>query len=427
MSTPAFQRALVADLCHRMSESHFRLVMVIGPRQSGKTTIARQALSRLNAPNRYVAVDDPETLPVPAWTASVAANLNAVNRSSTVNTEWLVDVWARARYDAERLGEFVLVLDEIQYVRNWSATVKGLWDADRRNGSNLRVVLLGSAPMRIQQGLQESLVGRFSVLRVPHWSYQEMNLAFGVDIAQYMYFGGFPGVFAGAMRQVEGIDFASRWSEYVLEAIVNPIIDRDILAMADIRKPALMRTLVNLCSEYSGQILSFNKMLGQLTDAGNTTTLANYLQLLQSVGLFAGLQGFGGSPHRRRGTSPKLIALNPALMTSSSGYSYEQAKADRTYWGRIVESAVGAHLINTASLRTKVFYWRYRNAEVDFVLQRGPQLIGIEVAVPGSTKNTRHLVDFANQFDQARTLLVGADGISLDKFLSRPADAWFDD
>lgn len=426
MIVPIFQRPQVANLCERLTQSHLRLTMLFGPRQTGKTTIVNQALRQIDIPNQYFAVDDPQSFATPEYSTGLPADLHVLDRPQSANTRWLVETWEHARRRAERHGEFVLALDEIQHIRNWSATVKGLWDADRRTGTNLRVVLLGSAPMHIQKGLQESLVGRFSMLPVRHWSFGEMQEAFGSNLDQFLYFGGFPGAIAGSARPFQGTDIESHWAEYVLEAIVNPTVDRDVLAMTDVRKPALMRKLVNLSAEYSGQILSFNKMLGQLLDAGNTTTLANYLRVLESVGLFAGLPGFGGSAHRRRSTSPKLIALDTALMTAGSGYSFEQARADRTFWGRIVETAVGAHLINTASRRTKVFYWRHRNAEVDFVLQRGPQVIGIEVAVPGGRKETRHLVDFADRFPPATTMLVGADGVPLDEFLSRSADSWFD-
>ena len=158
-------------------------------------------------------------------------------------------------------------------------------------------------------------------------------------------------------------------------------------------------------------------MLGQLWDAGNTTTLARYLDLLGSAGLIAGLQKYAGSAVTRRASSPKLNVLNTALMTADSGYSFAEAQADRTYWGRIVESAVGAHLYNTATSPTSIRYWRDRTREVDFVLQRGPKIVAIEVKGGRPRRSdSRALEAFAARFREATALLVGENGIPLNEF-----------
>ena len=245
-----------------------------------------------------------------------------------------------------------------------------------------------------------------------------MAEAFGIDLPSYLYFGGYPG--AASMVRNQAL-----WRDHILQALIAPNIERDVLAMTPVDKPALLRQLFELGASYSGQILSDTKLLGQLQDAGNTTTLARYLDLLQDAGLMAGLPNYASRPHRR-GSSPKLSVLNTALMTAGSGYSFEEAKADRTFWGRIVESAVGAHLFNTATSDTHLYYWRDDQREVDFVLQRGPRLVAIEVGTRGGRQGSLSgLAEFETHFKCQRSLFVGTGGVPLNEFLSVSAGHWF--
>ena len=413
-----FQRSQVTTLCHRLAEAPHRLIALFGPRQTGKTTIVRQALRQIDLESRYLAVDEPDSpvLRVPADTAGATFLVPQVR-----DTEWLVSNWEEARREAERFGRgFVLVIDEIQKIPQWSETVKGLWDADRARACPLHVVILGSAPLLMQSGLSESLAGRFESIRVTHWSFAEMSEAFGFDLPKYLYFGGYP----GAVPFVRDPD---RWRNYIFGALVEPNIERDILAMTRVDKPALLKRLFELGAAYSGQILSYTKMLGQLHDAGNTTTLARYLDLLSSAGLLAGVSKYSRQAHRRRASSPKLCVLNTALMTADSGYSFDEAQADRSFWGRIVESAVGAHLFNTATPDISLHYWRESSDEVDFVLQRGPRIIAIEVKSGSKTFPLRGMSAFEQKFDPLRSLLVGEGNIPLDAFLTAPAHHWFEE
>ena len=416
----AYHRAQLATLKARLQEPPDRIVTLFGPRHTGKSTIARAAL---RPPDRYLAVDEPD--PGGVGFMDLDADDAAVVAPRGRDTRWLVRNWERARLDAERLPQgCVLVIDEVQKIPQWSETVKGLWDADRARGCPLHVVILGSAPLLMQSGLSESLAGRFEPIRVPHWSFEEMAAAFDFDLPAYLYFGGYPGA-AGLVRDEE------RWRNYVLGGIVEPTVERDLLALTRVDKPVLLKRLVELAAAHSGQVLSYTKMLGQLWDAGNTTTLARYLDLLGSAGLIAGLPKYAGSAVRRRGSSPKLNVLNNALMTADSGYSFAEAQADRTFWGRIVESAVGAHLYNTATLDIRMRYWRDGPREVDFVLQRGRKLVAIEVkSGPQRRTGSRGLEAFASRFPGAgpvRCLLVGSDGVPLNEFLSAPAAAWFEE
>ena len=413
----AFKRSHVTTLTERLSEVPTRIIAVFGPRQTGKTTIVRQTLQQIELNSRYLSVDEPDTpgLLVPVETTSPLA----IREEQVRDTEWLVGHWHEARRLAERSERgFVLVLDEIQKIPDWSETVKGLWDADRARGCPLHVVVLGSAPLLMQRGLNESLAGRLEPVYVSHWSFSEMSVAFGFDLDEYLFFGGYPGA-AGLIRDQD------RWRDYLLGSLVEPNIERDILAMTRVDKPALLKRLFEVGSAYSGQILSYNKVLGQMQDAGNTTTLARYLDLLSNAGLLTGLPSYASQPVRRRASSPKLNVLNTALMTAGSGYSFEEAHADRTFWGRVVESAVGAHLYNTATRDIGLHYWRGRSLEVDFLLQRGPRLVAIEVKSSSSRVDSRGLREFESQFGSHRSMVVGADGVPLNEFLSTPAGEWF--
>ncbi len=311
------------------------------------------------------------------------------------------------------------MLDEIQKIERWSEAVKGLWDDDRANGVPLHVVVLGSAPLLMQHGLNESLAGRFEPIRVSHWSYAEMAEAFGIGLDEYLFYGGYP----GTARLIED---PRRWRNRVLEALIEPHLERDVLALTRVDKPALLRQLFFLAAEYSGQILSYNKMLGQLQGAGNTTTLARYLTLLSHAGLVAGLSKFAGGAVTRRGSSPKLNVFNTALMTAVSGYSFDEARADRSFWGRLAESAVGAHLLNIRESDVHVQYWRHGNHEVDFVLKRGPRLVSIEVKSGRRTRSLQGMNVFEKRFEPDRSIVVGQDGTALEEFLSEPAGYWID-
>ena len=412
-----FQRSQVQSICRLLEPNPEHMIAIFGPRQAGKTTIVRQALARTRLPGRYLAVDEPDYPPTGLEYDTAATD---IRKPQERDTDWLLRQWHTARLEAERSGQgFVLVLDEIQKLPDWSSTVKGLWDADRARGCPLRVVLLGSAPLLMQSGLNESLAGRFLPIPVTHWSYEEMSQAFSFNLDEYCFFGGYPG--AASLK-----GDPEQWRDYILGAIVAPAIERDLLAMTRVDKPALLSRLLEVGSSYSGQILSYNKIMGHLQDAGNTTTLARYLDLLSRVGLLAGLPNYHKSLHRRRASSPKLNVLNTAIMTAASGYSFNEARNDRSFWGRIVESAVGAHLFNTATSDTRVHYWRDGNDEVDFVLEQGPRVIAIEVKSGPKTSLTRGMDEFGRRYNPHKILRVGVDGIPLDEFLSEPAGRWFE-
>lgn len=395
------------------------MIVVSGPRQVGKTTLVRQALPL--GRSTFVAVDQPlqdaiDPFGVPGDIASTIAMVG-----SPLGADWLVQQWGEARARAKGLpaGEcHVLAIDEIQKIPRWSEIVKGLWDADRAENLQLHIILLGSSPWLMQKGLTESLAGRYESIPLAHWSYEEMQAAFDFSLDEYIYFGGYPGS-ASLIRE------ETRWRHYVRTALIQPNIEKDILHMTRVDKPALLKALFELgCGAYSGQIIAYDKLRGQLVDAGNTTTLAHYLELLSLAGLLSGLPKFAIQAFRKRASSPKLNAHNTALISALAGYTLAEAMGDRSYWGRLVESAVGAHLINTASEDCHIQYWRESPHEVDFVLTNGRKILAIEVKSGTKFAAPKGLALFAEKFKEARTLIVGEGGVSLAEFLSRPADDW---
>ncbi len=393
-----FVRPHAKLLRKRLLEPRRFIQVITGPRQSGKTTLVRGIAESLRASVRYASADEP----------------------TLRDRGWIDDEWRAARSGAEGRRGAVLVLDEIQKVPGWSETVKRLWDEDTRTRETLMVVVLGSAPLLIQRGLTESLAGRFEVLRLPHWSYAEMREAFGFSLDEYLFYGGYPGA-AQFVREPE------RWARYVVDSLIETTISRDVLLLTRVDKPALLRRLFDLGCRYSGQILSYTKMLGQLQDAGNATTLAHYLDLLAGAGMITGLQKYAGSAARSRGSIPKLQVLNTALMTAQSKLTLNEARADREFWGRLVESAAGAHLANAAAAgECELFYWRERNREVDFVARAGRRVTAIEVKSGRRRETPAGMDAFAASFKGVRRLLVGGDGIALEEFLARPARQWID-
>ena len=393
-----YQRPQAATLAERLAEPRRHIHVVAGPRQVGKSTLVQQVVETSALPVRSASADEP-TLRGP---------------------EWIAQQWQAARDTAAAAGKSgaLLVLDEIQKIPGWSESVKRLWDEDTRKRLPLKVVLLGSAPLLVAQGLTESLAGRFELLRLPHWSFAEMRAAFGFSLDQYLFYGGYPGA-APLIRQPQ------RWARYVADSLIETSISRDVLLLNRVDKPALLRRLFELACRYSGQVLSYTKMLGQLHDAGNATTLAHYLDLLGGAGLVVGLQKYAGDAARSRGSSPKLQVLNTALLTAPSGLTLAEARSDGEFWGRLVESAVGAHLANAAAAgECALFYWRERGHEVDFIVKAGRRLAAIEVKSGRAPQAHRGTAAFTAAFKPQRSLLVGSDGIDVGEFLSRPPLQW---
>jgi predicted AAA+ superfamily ATPase len=386
------KRPIFLELKKRLEEPRKFIQVLLGPRQVGKTTLAQQLTEEIDKPYHFVSADF----------------------VSLQGLSWLEAQWEIGRQKVTKEKGALLIIDEIQKIPNWSEMVKALWDHDTKNKINLSVMILGSSPWLMQKGLTESLTGRFEIIPMTHWSFLEMQKTFNWTVDQYIYFGGYP----GAASLIEDV---TRWKNYINDSLIETTISRDILLMTQINKPVLLRRLFQLGCQYSGQIISYSKMIGELDEVGNTTTVAHYLNLLSGAGLICGLQKYAKQPIRQKSSIPKLLVYNTALMTAQSDKSYVDAKEDRIFWGRLVESAIGAHILNEGRKNNlKCFYWREADKEVDFVVQHGKDLIAIEVKSGLASQNFSNVDLFIKNFHPKRVLLIGPQGMQIEEFLTTP-------
>lgn len=374
-----YLRKQLYELEKRINEKKNLIQVITGPRQSGKTTLAQQITNKLQLPYHFVSADT-----VPS------------NYSLWVTQQWDI---ARSKFKNSSSKIFLLIIDEIQKINNWSEYVKKEFDKDRLLKLNIKVILLGSSTLLISKGLTESLFGRFEMIKLSHWTFKEMNEAFGFSPEQYVYFGGYPGA-------VDLIEDESRWRDYIRNSIIETTISKDILQLTTIQKPALLKNLFELACIHNGEILSYNKLLGQLTDAGNTTTLSHYAELLDNIWMLTGLQKFSGSKINSKSSTPKWIVYNSALTSAYNELSFKETLKDLRLWGRKIEQAVGSFLINNSRIENfDLYYWRDGNNEVDFIIKTGKKTIAIEFK---SGKATFHkgLVAFSEKFKPMKTILV---------------------
>lgn len=385
-------------LKQRILEPRKFMQVVAGPRQVGKTTLVEQVLAQVDIPH-VTEVGDTVT---------------------PEDSDWIHRVWEAARTTMmiRGLREYLLVIDEVQKIDNWSEFVKKEWDADTRNRLNLKVVLLGSSRLLLKKGLTESLAGRYEIIRLGHWSYSEMREAFGLTLDEYIYFGGYPGP-AHLIRDER------RWRKYIKDSLVAPAIEKDVVLTSNIYKPVLMKQLFELGCTYSAEILSLTKLMGQLQDAGNVTTLASYLEILDQCALLTGLQKYARDDARKRASIPKYQVYNNALLTAYKGSGFAADRTDTRTWGRWVESAVGAHLLSLAGeLDYRLFYWREpsksgneKDREVDFIIVRDGRITAIEVK-SGRRGMNSGLPVFTEAFHPQRSFIVGSGGVSIEDFLA---------
>lgn len=368
--------------------------VIVGPRQVGKSTAAGQIGRKWKGPVFYASADTPVP---PAH-------------------EWIEHHWEQAR--RKKTASPLLFLDEIQKVRGWSETVKSMWDEDVRNGTSLHILLLGSSSPLIQKGLSESLTGRFFLHRMGHWQFPEMSEAFGISFEQWIYFGGYPGA-------VSFIENEELWKSYIRDSLIETVLSKDVLQMQNIAKPALLRHLFMLSTAYPAHILSYNKMLGQLVDAGNTTTLAHYVRILETAFLLSGLELFKIGERPKRGSSPKLVLWNNALINAVSAKPLSETLDNPELWGRLVENAVGSSLLNELrGLPYELFYRRHGNDEVDYILHTPSKTWAIEVKSSRMKKATG-LKRFLSLYPEAKPFIVGGTGMPLQEFFTTPKKELF--
>lgn len=386
-----YKRHQYYELFSRMEEDRNKIQVVSGPRQVGKSTMVKQVLKDIDTPGMFVSAD-------------------AVDKH---DVEWIARMWetARARMQLSSYSEFILAIDEIQKLDNWSEVVKREWDADSLNDIEIKVILLGSSRLMIKDGLLESLAGRYELIRMGYWSYKEMSDAFGINLENYVFFGGYPGA-------VKFLKNESRWRKYIKDSIVEPVINKDIMMTKTVYKPELMKQLLYLGCAYSGEELSLTKLLGQLQDNGNVTTLASYLTTLNEAQILCGLQKYANEDVRKYNSVPKFFVYNTALLSALKGGSFESVYTNPEKWGRWVESAVAAHLLDEALDEDyKIYYWRERSEEVDFIVVRENECLAIEVK-SGKKSSSKGLETFKEKFHPIHSYIVGTDGIPLEEFLS---------
>jgi len=390
-----FERDLVYNLLKRLKPKPRFLQIVVGSRQVGKTTALHQVIKKWKGEAFYKSAD----LPVPP------------------DAYWIETQWNAAREGMKKKGgASLLVLDEIQKIPRWSEVVKAHWDEDRRQNRSLRVVLLGSSSIQIQQGTNESLAGRFELHYCSHWSLTECKKAFGWDLNKWLFYGGYPG-------SVPLTKDFQQWAAYIENSIIGPAITKDVLQLTPVIKPALLRQLFWLSVRYPARILSFNKMLGQLQDAGNTVTLAHYLELLSSAYLLSGLQRWSGSQVRVKSSSPKLIVWNNALINAMSQLSLRESRKEKESWGWLIENAVGAYILNQKSISLNLYYWRERNHEIDYVVEKGKKRLLIEVK-SGRRRYPAAFKEFQKKYGPCKTITVGPGWIDWETFFTSSIDDW---
>ncbi len=396
MPNKEYKHKVVKILENRLREPRSRIQIILGPRQVGKSWAINDVLHGLSDPYLYALADSEKT---------------------TLGVEWITRHWYQAR-DKEQSGKrVVLVLDEIQKIKEWSSQVKRLWDEDTFAKRDICVVLLGSSALTLQKGLSESLMGRFETIWFMHWSYLECKEAFGFSLDEYIYFGGYPG---GAQL----IDDENRWRQYVMNSIIEPVLTKDIPLQTQVRNPALLRNLFFLACDYASQELSYRKIQGQFTDVKSVITIAGYQKMLEQTYLILGLQKWSNKDILKRNSSPKWLPLNSGLISAIENRSLSEAKNDTAYWGHLVESAVGAYLVNDGKIHNyEVYYWREDKSEIDFVLRKGDKILGIEVKT-NFEKSSKPAAVFLEKYPKARVILVGLDGIKLEEFFTTPLETY---
>lgn len=341
--------------------------VVLGPRQVGKTTGVQQVVRKWGGPSLMVTADE------------IAAP----------GPDWITVQWQRAR----NLGENALfIIDEVQKIPGWSSRVKYLFDQDRKKGG-LKIVLLGSASLTLQQGLAESLAGRYEIIPAHHWNLSECEKACGWQLDDFLMFGGYPAA-AELVGEIE------RWQSFLRNAIVEPVLIKDILGMTTVGKPALFRQTFELSMAYPAQEVSYQKLLGQLQESGNVTTIKHYLELLEGAFLLKTLQKYSGSTMRKKGSSPKILPLNTALIHAFKNPSAVESDAD--WRGRVFEAAVGAALARTEG---DLYYWRDGKFEVDFILQLEAKLFAVEVK-SGRRRVSRGMEKFLSEYPESIPLFI---------------------
>jgi predicted AAA+ superfamily ATPase len=369
----------VARLAARVAEpGPGRIQLLQGPRQVGKTTLLLE-LARNDPAAIYLAADGPDA-DLPGW--------------------WDL-LWRRAEESAAGQGRAVVLLDEIQRVEEWAARLKGQWDRIRRLKLPIHVVATGSSALHLGRGSRETLAGRFERLLIPHWSAATLTRVFGLSpdeaVDTIVEWGGYPGAVALAADP-------ARRRAYLRDAIIEPAIGRDLLAIHPVRRPALLRQVFALAARAPAQIVSIQKLQGQLLDKGALETIAHYLGLLEDAFLVAALEKHGSRGVRQRAAPPKLVVLSNAVLAAAAPDGAPDRKTDPARYGTWVENACLSHAWNAGQ---RVRYWREEPLEVDGVIDGSWGRWAVEVKTGEfSGCDLVGLAEFVRRFPGYRPLVL---------------------
>jgi hypothetical protein len=356
----------------RLRERLNFMQIVVGPRQVGKTTGVERIFMAWSGAKKFVSAD----LPTPP------------------DHSWLELQWNEA---LQLEKEALLIIDEVQKVPRWSDVIKPLFDKIRAS-RNLKVVLLGSASLTLQRGLHESLAGRFELINAPHWSFAECKQKFNIDFSTYLEFGGYP----AALELRNGFE---RWQNYIRNSIIEPVLGRDIQSAARINKPPLFRQTFELAMAFPAQVISYQKLLGQLQESGNTETVKYYLELLEGAFLLKQLAKFSQGAVTVKSSSPKLLPLDLALVGAFT--RAKRAREEPSWRGFLVEAAFGAHL---ARMPGDLFYWSEGRNDVDFVHSYQGKIVAYEIK-SGRERDSKGLAAFQKKYPHAHIKLISTEEI----------------
>jgi uncharacterized protein len=359
-----------------------RIQLLVGPRQVGKTTLVLEVAELHGERAIYAAFDSPEAAVPGFWER----------------------LWARAEQSASERGRALVLLDEVHLVRDWAARLKGEWDRFRRRKLAVHVVATGSAALQLGAGSRESLAGRFERITLTHWTARSLAGVFGVSPSEaaelVVTMGSYPGAFQ-FRRELE------RWTAYVRDAIVEPAIGRDILALGPVRKPALLRQVFGICAVSPTQIVSLQKIQGALQDRGALETIAHYLELLEEAFLVAPLRKHSARPARQRAAPPKLVPLDNALLAVMDPRGIPDRRTEPQRFGAWVENACLAHAVNSGE---RVTYWRQEPLEVDAVSDGAWGSWAIEIKTGAvSRADLAGIGEFVRRHPKYRPLIVCDD------------------
>jgi predicted AAA+ superfamily ATPase len=359
-----------------------RMQLLTGPRQVGKTTLLLEIAEQFGDAAVYAAGDEPDAA--------------------------LPGFWERRFADAEaraRRGTAVLLLDEVHHLYDWAKRLKGHCDYLRRRRVPVHIVATGSSALRVTSGSRETLAGRFERITLRHWSASSLASIFHMPAQQaalsLVQFGSYPGAVALQSDPV-------RWRAYLRDAIIEPAIGRDVLALATVRRPGLLRQVFAVAVGSPARIVSLQKLQGQLQDKGALETVAHYLALLQDAYLVAPLERFSQQAHRRRAAPPKLVTLNNALLSAMHPQGPPDPAREPARFGLWMENACLAFALNQGQ---RVTYWREEPLEIDAVLEGSWGDWAVEVKTGSfDALGIKGLLEFCRRNPKFRPLVITAPG-----------------